>query len=52
MLRSTLSPDLQLLWLAFWSCFSSEGRSLPMLQSFAGELSVAAKVRRFTEMLL
>lgn len=52
MLRSTLSPDLQLFSLAFRSYFSSGGRNLPMLQSFAGELGVAAKVKRFTGMLL
>ena len=52
MLRGTSSPDLQLLSPAFRSYSSSEGRNLPKLQSFAGELGVAAKVRRCMEALL
>ena len=52
MLRGTSSPDLQLLSPAFRSYFSSEGRNLPKLQSFADKLGVAAKVRRYMEVLL
>lgn len=52
MLRGTPSPDLQLLSPAFRSYFSSEGRNLPKLQSFADKLGVAAKVRRYMEVLL
>ncbi|WP_297157303.1 hypothetical protein [uncultured Ellagibacter sp.] len=51
-LRGMSSPDLQLLSPAFRSYSSSEGRNLPKLQSFAGELGVAAKVRRCMEALL
>ena len=52
MLRGTSSPDLQLLSPAFRSYFSSEGRNLPKLQSFADKLGVAAKVKRYMEVLL
>ena len=52
MLRGTSSPDLQLLSPAFRSYFSSEGRNLPKLQSFADKLGVAAKVRKYMEVLL
>lgn len=52
MLRGMSSPDLQLLSPAFRSYFSSEGRNLPKLQSFADKLGVAAKVRKYMEVLL
>ena len=51
-LRGTSSPDLQLLSPAFRSYFSSGGRNLPKLQSFADKLGVTAKVRRYMEVLL
>lgn len=52
MLRGTSSPDLQLLSPAFRLYFSSEGRNLPKLQSFADKLGVVAKVKRYMEVLL
>lgn len=52
MLRGTSSPDLQLLSPAFRSYLSSGGRDLPKLQSFADKLGVAAKVRKYMEVLL
>ena len=51
-LRGTSSPDLQLLSPAFRLYFSSGARNLPKLQSFADKLGVAAKVRRYMEVLL
>ncbi len=51
-LRGTSSPDLQLLSPAFRSYFSSGKRNLPKLQSFAGKLGVAKKVRTYMEVLL
>lgn len=51
-LRGTSSPDLQLLSPAFRSYLSSGERNLPKLQSFADRLGVAAKVRRYMEVLL
>ena len=51
-LRGTSSPDLQLLSPAFRLYFSSGGRNLPKLQSFADKLGVTAKVRRYMEVLL
>lgn len=52
MLRGTSSPDLQLLSPAFRLYLSSGGRNLPKLQSFADKLGVAAKVRKYMEVLL
>lgn len=52
MLRGTSSPDLQLLSPAFRLYFSSEGRNLSKLQSFADKLGVVAKVKRYMEVLL
>ena len=51
-LRGTSSPDLQLLSPAFRSYLSAGERNLPKLQSFADKLGVAAKVRRYMEVLL
>lgn len=52
MLRGTTSPDLQLLSPAFRMYFSSGERNLSKLQSYAGQLGVAAKVRKYMEVLL
>lgn len=52
MLRGTSSPDLQLLSPAFRSYLSSGACNLPKLQSFADKLGVAAKVRKYMEVLL
>lgn len=52
MLRGTTSPDVQLLSPAFRAYVSSSGRSLPTLQLYAEKLGVAAKVRKYMEVLL
>lgn len=52
MLRGTSSPDLQLVSPAFRAYLSSGRRNLPRLQSFAEELGVSSKVRRYMEVLL
>ena len=52
MLRGMSSPDLQLLSPAFRLYFSSGGRNLSKLQSFADKLGVVAKVKRYMEVLL
>lgn len=52
MLRGTSSPDLQLLSPAFRSYLSSSSRNLPKLQAYAKSLGVAAKVRKYLEVLL
>lgn len=52
MLRGTSSPDLQLLSPAFRAYLSSSERSLPRLQSCAKALGVAAKVKKYLEVLL
>lgn len=52
MLRGTSSPDLQLVSPAFRLYLSSGRRSLPKLQAYAEALGVAAKARKYLEVLL